>query len=85
MSLCLFVFLRDLEDLTSLIICLPFVTVLEMRDGMAWEEGVLALPCVVVGLPLRREEEGEAWLGRLLEEEGGLVLAEGGGVVIVGR
>ena len=50
---------------------------------MAGEEGGLAPPCVVVGLLLRREGEGDAWLGRLLEKGGGLVLAEGGGVVIV--
>ena len=50
---------------------------------MAGEEGGLALPYIVVDLLLRREEEGDTWLGRLLEEEGGLLLAEGGDVVIV--
>ena len=49
-------FLRDLEGLTSLFFCLPFVTFLEMEDGMAGEEGGLAPPCVVVDLLLRREE-----------------------------
>ena len=52
-------FLRDLEDLTSLFFCLPFVTFLEMGDGMDGEEGGLAPPCVVVGLLRRREEQGD--------------------------